>query len=364
MRISIATDAWLPQINGVVRSLATTVSILLERGYEVDLITPDQFLTLPMPGYREIRLAVAPRFGARKALSAFKPDIVHIVTEGPIGWSARAWCKAHHVPFTSAFHTRFPDYASVRTGLSPDRFWPIMRRFHNASRAVMASTERLADELTDRGIGPARLWTRGIDKAVFHPHGSAHPDLSRLPKPVLLSVGRVSVEKNLDAFLGAAVPGSKVVVGDGPALDQLRHRYPDVHFLGPLQGEALASAYRAADVFVFPSRTDTFGLVMIEALACGTPVAGYPVAGPLDVVGAQGRGAKSQLPAPVGVLDERLSTAIMAAQALSRTQAAHYGASFDWERSTDQFIAILGEAARHKNVIEWQEDRHATAPIV
>jgi glycosyltransferase involved in cell wall biosynthesis len=350
MKIAIATDAWFPQINGVVRSLSTTVSILLDRGYEIELITPEQFLTLPMPGYSEIRLAVAPRFGARRALKAFKPDVVHIVTEGPIGWSARAWCQSHGVPFTTAFHTRFPDYASVRTGLSPDRFWPIMRRFHRSSGAVMVSTGRLADELQSRGIARTRLWTRGIDRKVFHTQGAAHPALAHLPKPILLSVGRVSVEKNLDAFLGATVPGTKVVVGDGPALAQMQARYPDAIFLGALHGDALASAYRAADVFVFPSLTDTFGLVMIEALACGVPVAGFPVPGPLDVVGATGRGPEAALIRPVGALDDDLPRAITCAMTLSKGDAAHYGASFDWEHSTDQFVSILEDAMRQQRM--------------
>jgi len=245
VRIAIATDAWFPQVNGVVRSISTTVSILLERGYEVELITPDQFLTVAMPGYSEIRLALAPRFGARRALKAFQPDVVHIVTEGPIGWSARAWCLAHDVPFTTAFHTRFPDYASARTGLSPDRFWPIMRRFHRHSRSIMVSTPTLADELRDRDIGPTRLWSRGIDRTVFRPEGPLHPQLALLPKPILLNVGRVAVEKNLKAFLGLAIAGTKVIVGDGPDLQALQARFPDAVFLGALHGEDLASAYRS-----------------------------------------------------------------------------------------------------------------------
>ena len=207
MRIAIATDAWFPQVNGVVRSISTTVGILMERGYEVELITPDQFLTVPLPGYSEIRLAIAPRFAARRALKAFRPDVVHIVTEGPIGWTTRAWCKANDVRFTTAFHTRFPDYAAARTGISPDRFWPIMRRFHKSSSAVLVSTPRLGEELAGRGIDRARLWTRGIDRAVFHPKGDIHPALANLPKPLLLSVGRVAVEKNLDVFLGLATLG-------------------------------------------------------------------------------------------------------------------------------------------------------------
>lgn len=350
MRIAIATDAWFPQVNGVVRSISTTVSILLERGYEVELITPDQFLTIAMPGYSEIRLAVAPRFATRRALKAFAPDVVHIVTEGPIGWTTRAWCKARGVPFTTAFHTRFPDYAAARTGLSPDRFWPLMRRFHKPSSAVMVSTPRLGEELAERGITGARLWTRGIDKSVFNAEGPHHPALAMLPRPILLSVGRVAIEKNLEAFLGLAVAGTKVVVGDGPDLDMLKARFPEAVFLGVLHGETLASAYRAADVFVFPSVTDTFGLVMIEAMACGTPVAGFPVPGPLDVIGPRGCGGDDYLPEAVGGVHDDLGRAICNAAAANRHAVAHYGASFDWDRATDEFVRILetvaGDATR------------------
>lgn len=351
MRIAIATDAWFPQVNGVVRSISTTVSILLERGYDVELITPDQFLSIPMPGYAEIRLAVAPRFAARRALKAFRPDVVHIVTEGPIGWATRAWCRAHDVPFTTAFHTRFPDYASARTGISPDRFWPILRRFHARSKAVMVSTPRLGDELAARHIGPTMLWSRGIDKNIFRPDGPQHDAFAALPKPILLSVGRVAVEKNLDAFLRLAVAGTKVVVGDGPDLEVLRARYPDAVFLGALHGETLASAYRAADVFVFPSLTDTFGLVMVEALACGIPVAAFPVAGPLDIIGPEGRGPHNSLSSPIGAVHFDLGRAITEAEPLNRTTVTSYGASFDWSASTDQFVDILHHAASVHNAV-------------
>jgi glycosyltransferase involved in cell wall biosynthesis len=341
MRIALATDAWAPQVNGVVRTLSMTVDQLIARGHDVELITPERFLTVPMPGYREIRLAVAPRFGARRALSEFAPDIVHIATEGPIGWSARAWCLSQGKPFTSAFHTRFPDYASVRTGLSPDHFWPIMRRFHKASRAVLAATPGLRAELAQRGVEHTRLWSRGVDTQLFRPDRAAHPLLDNLPKPLFLSVGRVAKEKNLEAFLRAAVAGTKVVVGDGPMLAELRVRYPDVHFMGSLQGEKLASAYAAADVFVFPSLTDTFGLVMVEALASGVPVAGFPVAGPLDIVGLSGRGPEAHLDQRVGVLDEDLESAMTGALACNRGAAADYGRSFSWARCTDQFEDAL-----------------------
>ncbi|MFM6831675.1 MAG: glycosyltransferase family 4 protein [Novosphingobium sp.] len=346
MRIAICTDAWHPQVNGVVRTLAATVDRLIGRGHEVELITPGQFRTMPLPGYSEIRLAMAPRFGTRRTLADFAPDLVHIATEGPIGWSARSWCKANDVPFTSAFHTRFPEYAAARTGLKPERFWPLMRRFHKASRAVLVSTPTLANELAAQGISQTRLWTRGIDRDLFRPGHSPLPELSALPGPVLLSVGRVAIEKNLTAFLDTEVEGTKVVVGDGPDLARLKARYPAVLFMGALHGEALARAYCSADVFVFPSRTDTFGLVMIEALACGVPVAGFPVPGPLDIIGPQGRGPASNLPMQIGALDEDLGLAIRKTLRCDRLGAAVHGASFNWERATDQFIEAVGEAVR------------------
>lgn len=341
MRIAIATDAWTPQVNGVVRTLEMTVKMLRERGHDVHMITPDQFRTLPCPGYGEIRLAIAPHFGVRKQLSQITPDIVHLSTEGPIGWSTRRWCMANDVPFTTAFHTRFPDYASVRTGLSPDFFWPVMRRFHAPARAVLAATPRLMDELAGRGIAHSRPWTRGIDTAIFRLGLESHPALADLPKPILLSVGRVAIEKNLEAFLGAAVAGTKVVVGDGPAMAELKAKYPDAVFMGSLSGSELASAYAAADVFVFPSKTDTFGLVMIEALACGVPVAGYPVPGPLDIIGAKGCGPYDELATPVGAVDASLSTAIARALACNSAAAGDYGSGFTWDNAADQFLDAL-----------------------
>lgn len=352
MRLAICTDAWHPQVNGVVRTLSTTVDRLTRRGYEVELVTPSQFFTFALPGYSEIRLAMAPRFGTRRTLRAFEPDIVHIATEGPIGWSARAWCKDNGVPFTSAFHTRFPDYAAVRTGLSPAHFWPLMRRFHKSSEAVLVSTPTLAAELAGHGMGHTRLWSRGIDNTLFHPGHDAHPAMRDLPRPIMLNVGRVAVEKNLTAFLGAEVAGTKVVVGDGPDLATLRARYPDAVFLGALAGEALASAYCAADVFVFPSRTDTFGLVMIEALACGVPVAAYPVPGPVDIIGPAGRGAAGTLPMTVGALDDDLALAINRALRCDKLGAAVHGASYSWDNATDQFVGAIGEAlARRKTQV-------------
>jgi glycosyltransferase involved in cell wall biosynthesis len=352
MRIAIATDAWFPQVNGVVRTLAATVSELDRRGYEVELITPERFRTFPLPGYNSIDIAIAPRFSTRKLLGAFRPDIVHIATEGPIGWSARGWCKAHGVPFTTAFHTRFPDYVAVRTGISAERFWPIFRRFHRGSRAVLAATASLEQELVSRGINNVRRWTRGIAHWQFRAMGELHPDMLDLPRPILLNVGRIAAEKNLEAFLALQTPGTKVVVGDGPALEALRKRYPEVKFLGALGGEDLASAYRSADCFVFPSLTDTFGLVVIEALACGVPVAAYPVPGPLDILGPQGRGVDNDFPARIGAVSADLSEAIAAALQADRQAAAVFAQRFTWETATDQFLAAVHGAAVSANAIE------------
>jgi len=341
MRIALATDAWYPQVNGVVRTLGATVAELVARGHEVELITPDRFRTIPLPGYKSIDIAIAPRFAARRLLRAFKPDVVHIATEGPIGWSARGWCKAHGVPYTSAFHTRFPDYMAVRTGISAERFWPLFRLFHRDSRAVLVASASLAEELEARGISGIQPWTRGIDQDLFQPNGPALSAMLDLPRPIMLNVGRVSAEKNLEAFLEIDTLGTKVIVGDGPALESLRERFPKAVFLGPLAGEELASAYRAADCFVFPSRTDTFGLVVIEALACGVPVAAYPVQGPIDILGRNGRGVADDFHVSVGILADDLGEATARALELDRTEAAAFARRFTWGHATDQFIAAI-----------------------
>jgi glycosyltransferase involved in cell wall biosynthesis len=346
LKIAIATDAWFPQVNGVVRTLAATVAELHRRGHEVELITPERFLTVGLPGYSQIRVAISPRFSARRMLDGFAPDLVHIATEGPIGWSARGWCRARGVPLTTAFHTRFPEYLSVRTGISAERFWPIMQRFHGPSSAVMVAAPSLAAELATRGIHHTRPWGRGIDQTLFSPAGDTLPELADLPRPILLNVGRVAPEKNLEAFLDLDTPGSKVVVGDGPALADMRRQYPHVTFLGALSGVRLAAAYRSADAFVFPSRTDTFGLVIIEALASGLPVAAYPVAGPLDILGREGRGAQGDFPATIAALDVDLGVAVARALRLDRKGPAVFAARFTWPRATDQFLAAIEQAAR------------------
>jgi glycosyltransferase involved in cell wall biosynthesis len=330
MRIVIVTDAWSPQINGVVRTLQSVRAELESLGHVVEVIGPDRFVTFPCPTYPEIRLAmVAPRT-VGKLISGFAPDAVHLATEGPLCLAARNWCLRHGIAFTTAYHTNFPDYVHSRTGLSADWFWPYFRWFHAPASAVLASTPSIRAGLKRVGIGQTLHWGRGVDLALFSPEGPAHPAFADLPRPILLHVGRVAVEKNIEAFLSLDCPGSKVVVGDGPARATLTARYPEAKFLGLLQGEALASAYRGADVLVFPSRTDTFGLVMIEALASGTPVAAYPVMGPIDVLNEA-----------VGSMDECLETAVAGALTRDRAACAAYGQQFTWRRSALEFLSSL-----------------------
>lgn len=341
MRITLVSDAWAPQVNGVVRTLTTTVAMLRARGHDVQTITPDLFRSMPCPSYPEIRLAFTRRRTIATMIEGFAPDAVHIATEGPLGWRARGWCIAHGVPFTTSFHTRFPDYVAARTPLTPDLLWRLVRLFHRPAAHILTATPRLAAELASRGLPHSLPWSRGVDLTQFGPTVAPDPRLRGLAPPVLLSVGRVAVEKNLEAFLDAEIAGTKVVVGDGPALEALRARYPDVRFLGALHGTALAAAYAAADVFVFPSLTDTFGLVMIEALACGTPVAAFPVAGPLDVIGEDGCGVVPGTTPRVGGVDEDLATAVAKALTADRADCTAYARNFSWDNCLDQFLTAL-----------------------
>ncbi len=341
MRIAVVTDAWTPQINGVVRTLTTTVEKLRERGIEVLTITPDLFRTLPCPTYPEIRLALGAKRRVSQMLSDFQPASVHIATEGPLGWAARGWCIANGHPFNTSLHTRFPDYVAARTGLPAEWFWRLLRRFHAPAEHILVATPRLAAEIAGRGLPQTHIWSRGVDLAQFSPDTAPAPAMAGLPRPIQLCVGRVAVEKNIEAFLSADTPGSKVVVGDGPALAELRARFPNGYFLGALHGTELAAAYAAADVFVFPSLTDTFGLVLIEALATGTPVAAFPVHGPLDVIGANGTGVVRGWTHKVGALSEDLAVAIPAALAARREDCAAYARHFSWDASTDQFLASI-----------------------
>ncbi len=352
MRILLVSDAWSPQVNGVVRTLTTTVGLLRARGHEVATITPDRFRSWPCPTYPEIRLALAGRRAVAAMIEGFAPDAIHIATEGPLGWRARGWCRRHGVPFTTSFHTRFPDYVAARTGLPKSWLWRLVRYFHAPAAHVLAATPRLEAELCERGLRHTLPWSRGVDLKQFSPEVVPDPAIAALPGPVQLSVGRIAVEKNLTAFLDAKTPGSKVVIGDGPALEALRARYPKVHFLGARHSAALAAAYAAADVFVFPSLTDTFGLVMIEALACGVPVAGFLVPGPLDVVGADGRGTLAERGPRVGALDNDMAKAISRALRARRTDCAAYARHFSWDACADQFLTALATIGPLRRVRE------------
>lgn len=331
-RILIATDAGRPQVNGVVRTLGRVTAELRRAGHRVRMIEPRLFRTLPCPSYPEIRLAIRPYARCRRLIEQFRPTAIHIATEGPIGLLVRRYCLRRQLPFTTSFHTRFPEYVSARSPIPESWVWAGLRRFHAQSQAVMAATPALADELRGRGFHHVALWPRGVDTNLFHPRAL---DLG-LPRPVFLSVGRVAVEKNLQAFLGLDLPGTKVVVGDGPARAELERGYPDTIFLGAMQGDALAQAYAAADVFVFPSRTDTFGLVLLEALASGVPVAAFPVSGPKDVIGD----------VPVGVLDEDLAAACRGALAISRDACRDFALAHTWEACARAFIDNIVNARR------------------
>lgn len=335
MRILIVTDAWAPQVNGVVRTLQAVRSELHKLGHQVLLISPDQFVSLPCPTYPEIRLALASGGSVGDRIDAAAPDAVHIATEGPLGLAARRWCIKRHLPFTTAFHTQFPDYVAKRTGLPAEWFWRYIAWFHGPAEAVLVSTPSIERTLKAHGMSRTRHWGRGVDLDSFRPDLAPHPAFAGLERPIQLCVGRVAVEKNIEAFLRSGQAGSKVVVGAGPALAGLRQKYPAALFLGPLHGATLASAYAGADVFVFPSRTDTFGLVMIEALACGTPVAAYPVTGPIDVL----RG-------PVGCMDPDLDWAIARALQCDRNACAAYARGFSWAESARQFLAALAPVER------------------
>jgi glycosyltransferase involved in cell wall biosynthesis len=330
MRIAIVTDAWAPQVNGVVRTLEAVIGELRRVGHEVLVVAPDRFASLPCPTYPEIRLSLAGARAVGGAVSAFGAEAVHIATEGPLGVGARRWCVARGRPFTTAYHTQFPDYVAARTGLDPAWVWRYICWFHGPAEAILASTPSIARTLEAQGLTQVRRWGRGVDQSLFHADVAPDPAIRALPGPVQLYVGRVAVEKNIAAFLETDYPGSKVIVGEGPALRELSARFPNAHFLGPRFGTDLAAAYAAADVFVFPSRTDTFGLVMIEALACGTPVAGYPVTGPVDVLTPQ-----------TGAMDGDLGTAMATALTRDRSACATYGQGFTWAASARQFVDAL-----------------------
>ncbi len=328
MRILIATDAWHPQVNGVVRTLTSLSRAATNLGADIEFLTPDGFLSMAVPTYQSLRVALPNRGEIARRIEAAAPEAIHIATEGPIGWSVRGYCRRNGLAFTTSYTTRFPEYISVRTGIPASVGYAVLRHFHNAAAMTMVATPSLKQELWDRGFRKLGFWTRGVDTELFNPDNPARLDL---PRPIFMTVGRVAVEKNLEAFLSADLPGSKVVVGDGPQKAELERRFPNAHFLGEKTGKDLTSQMSAADVFVFPSLTDTFGVVQLESLACGTPVAAFPVTGPKDVIADH----------PIGALDHDLRAACLRALSMSRLACRAFALERSWENSARQFIGNL-----------------------
>ena len=337
-RILLVTDAWTPQVNGVVRTLERLVEELRAMGCEVEVISPaDGYRTVPLVTYSEIRLALGARADIEERFLRFAPDAVHLATEGPLGWEARAICLKHGFPFSSCYHTQWPEYVTARFPFVPlAAGYGYVRAFHNRSGRVMVSLDSMRRRLAQRGLKNLALWRRAVDIELFRPRDPARNDdtYEGLPRPIFVNVGRVAVEKNLEAFLALDLPGTKVIVGDGPDREMLQAKYPDVVFTGYKTGDELARCYADADVFVFPSLTDTFGLVLLEALASGVPVAAFPVTGPLDVIGDSA----------AGVLDDDLAAAARAALdclALSREKCREYALRFSWRATAQQFLDNL-----------------------
>lgn len=326
MKVLIVTDAWHPQTNGVVTTLEQVIAGARAQGVEVDVLEPSGFATMGLPGYREIRVAINP-FSVGRRIRELAPGAVHIATEGPLGFAARRFLKKQGLPFTTSLHTKFPEYMQARIGLPLRWGYAFLRRFHAPASSTLVTTERQRAELSAWGLEHLRVWGRGVDTDRFRPL----PRVQGFDGPLLLYVGRIAVEKNVEAFLDLESPGRKVVVGDGPQRRQLERRYPDVEFVGYCYGEALARWYAAADVFVFPSRTDTFGLVMLEAMACGTPVAAFPVTGPADLVTEGVSGA----------LDEDLAMAVERASRCDRSACRAYAETQSWTRVVDRFLEDL-----------------------
>ncbi len=331
MRVLIATDAWHPQVNGVVRTLTSLQTSAHALGAEVGFLTPEGFPSFPVPTYPSLRLALPGRREIARRIEVFRPDVIHVATEGSIGHQTRSYCVRRGLPFSTSFHTKFPEYIATRFHV-PERWsYLALRHFHGASSVTMASTVSLIRELRGRGFRRLAMWARGVDTELFKPAPTA--DL-RFPRPIFMNVGRIAVDKNLDAFLRLDLPGTKVVIGEGPHEAELRRRYPGVHFLGTRHGADLAARLAAADVFVFPSRTDTYGVVQLEALACGVPVAAFPVTGPRDVIGNSS----------VGILDEDLRRACLAALQIPRDACRKFALEHSWERSARQFLRNLNRA--------------------
>ncbi|KQO72813.1 alpha-mannosyltransferase [Methylobacterium sp. Leaf87] len=334
MRLLIATDAWHPQVNGVVRSLEHMAAAGASLGIDTVFLTHADFVSVPLPGYPEIRLSCATRAAVARRWDGLRPTHVHIATEGTVGYATRRYCLGHRRPFTTSYHTRFPEYLAARAPVPESWSYAWLRRFHGAASGTMVSTPSLERDLAARGFTNLMRWTRGVDTDLFRPDAGAPDPLAGLPRPIFLFVGRLAVEKNIAAFLSLDLPGSKVVVGDGPDRARLAALAPDAHFLGTRTGAALAAVYAAADVFVFPSLTDTFGIVLLEALACGVPVAAYPVTGPLDVIGGT----------DAGVLDPDLRKAALAALTIPRDRCRAQALRYTWAESARQFYANIAAA--------------------
>ncbi len=341
MRIMIITDAWEPQVNGVVRTLKQTRAELIAMGHQVDIVTPQEFKTIPCPTYPDISLSLFPGKKLAERIKAFAPDAMHIATEGPLGLAARAYGVRNHLPFSTAYHTRFPEYVQARTQIPVGITYRFLRWFHKPSMAVMAPTIVVKNDLEKYGFTNVVLWSRGVDLNIFKMQPSK---ILNSAHPIYLYVGRVAIEKNINAFLEINLPGSKWIVGDGPALASIKQKYPEINYLGVLDQFELAKVYAAADVFVFPSKTDTFGLVLLEAMACGLPVAAYPVTGPIDVLG------KSN----AGVMHEDLREACLLALKIPREQAREHAEKFSWRTATEQFASHLKPVPNpqlHKTVL-------------
>jgi glycosyltransferase involved in cell wall biosynthesis len=328
VRILVATDAWHPQVNGVVRTLTSLARSASGLGAEIEFLTPDGFLSMALPTYPGLRIALPSRREIARRIEAASPDAIHVATEGPVGWAARAYCRRRKLAFTTSYTTRFPEYIAARSIVPMSMSYAVLRHFHAAAATTMVATPSLRQQLDARGFERLGTWTRGVDIELFTPDDASELDL---PRPIFMTVGRVAVEKNLEAFLSLNLPGSKVVVGDGPQKSLLESRYPKVKFLGEKTGRELSAHLAAADVFVFPSLTDTFGVVQLEALACGTPVAAFPVTGPLDVIADH----------PVGVLDTDLRSACIRALGISRETCRSFALQCSWENSARQFIGNL-----------------------
>src|SRR3954452_23371175 len=328
MRILIATDAWHPQVNGVVRTLTSLARSAAVLGAEIGFLTPDGFPSVGVPTYPGLRVALPNRREIARRIEQAAPDAIHIATEGPIGWAVRGYCRRHKLAFTTSYTTRFPEYVAVRTMIPASVGYAVLRHFHAASNMTMVATDSLRQELGARGFRKLGFWTRGVDTDLFRPDEPAELDL---PRPIFMTMGRVAVEKNLEAFLALDLPGTKVVIGDGPQRMMLQQKYPGTVFLGEKKGGDLSAHLAAADVFVFPSLTDTFGVVQLEALACGVPVAAFPVTGPLDVIADR----------PIGALSEDLRAACLRALEMSRETCRNFALERSWENSARQFMANL-----------------------